>query len=48
MYQLSAGGADSIIDDAFLEAFERGEIDEVRWMDLANYCEMVLNKKAAS
>ena len=48
MYQLSAGGADPIIDDASLEAFERGEIDEVRWMDWANYCEMVLNKIAVS
>ncbi len=48
MYQLSAGGADPIIDDTSLEAFERGEIDEVRWMDWATYCEMMLNRVAAS
>jgi hypothetical protein len=48
MYQLSAGGADPIIDDASFEAFERGEIDEVRWMDWASYCEMVLNRIAVS
>jgi hypothetical protein len=50
MYQRSAGGADPvpIIDDASLEAFESGEIDEVRWMDWAIYCEMVLNRIAAS
>ncbi len=48
MYQFSSGGADPIpiIDDASLEAFERGDIDEIRWMDWTNYCEMVLNKIA--
>ena len=30
MYKLTGGGADPIIDEAYLEAFERGEIDEVR------------------
>ncbi len=50
MYRLSAGGADPIpiIDDASLDAFERGAIDEIRWMDWANYCEMVLDKIAVS
>ncbi len=38
MYQLSAGGADPIIDDASREMFERGEIDEVRWIDWTTYC----------
>jgi hypothetical protein len=44
MYQLSAGGTDPIIDDASRWAFERGEIDEVRWRDWGTYCEMVLNR----
>ncbi len=50
MYQLSAGGADPIpiIDDTSLVAFERGEIEEVRWMDWAGYCEMVLNRISVS
>jgi hypothetical protein len=43
MYQLSAGGTDPIIDDASRWAFERGEIDEVRWRDWGAYCAMVLN-----
>lgn len=37
MYQLSRGGLDPIIDDASREAFERGEIEEVRWRDWATY-----------
>jgi hypothetical protein len=44
MYRLSAGGSDPIIDDASRWAFERGEIDEVRWGDWATYCAMVLNR----
>ncbi len=44
MYQLSAGGADPIIDDASREMFERGEIDEVRWVDWATYCIKILNR----
>ena len=44
MYRLSAGGTDPIIDDAFRWAFERGEIDEVRWRDWGTYCVTVLNK----
>jgi hypothetical protein len=44
MYLLSAGGTDPIIDDASRWAFERGEIDEVRWKDWATYCVTVLNK----
>jgi len=48
MYKLSAGGADPIIDGASLDAFEKGEIDEVRWMDWASYCEMVLDNIVVS
>jgi hypothetical protein len=44
MYRLSAGGTDPIIDDASRWAFERGEIDEVRWKDWTAYCVTVLNK----
>ena len=44
MYRLSAGGTDPIIDDASRWAFERGEIDEVRWRDWGTYCVMILNK----
>jgi len=44
MYRLSAGGTDPIIDDASRWAFERGEIDEVRWRDWGTYCVTVLNK----
>jgi hypothetical protein len=44
MYRLSAGGTDPIIDDASRWAFERGEIDEVRWKDWGTYCVTVLNK----
>jgi hypothetical protein len=43
MYRLSAGGAYPIIDDASREMFERGEIDEVRWIDWTSYCVTVLN-----
>jgi len=44
MYQLSGGGLDPIIDDASRLAFEKGQIDEVRWVDWTTYCEMVLNR----
>ena len=44
MYLVSAGGTDPIIDDASRWAFERGEIDEVRWMEWRTYCVMILNK----
>ena len=44
MYRLSGGGNDPIIDDASRWAFERGEIDEVRWRDWTTYCAMVLNR----
>jgi hypothetical protein len=44
MYQLSAGGADPVIDDGSREMFERGEIDEVRWQDWETYCALALNK----
>jgi len=44
IYQLSGGGADPIIDEASREMFDRGEIDEVRWLDWTTYCEMVLDK----
>ena len=44
MYRLSAGGTDPIIDDASRWAFERGEIDEVRWRDWGTYCVTVLDK----
>jgi hypothetical protein len=44
MYRLSAGGCDPIIDDASRWAFERGEIDEVRWRDWGTYCAMMLNR----
>jgi len=37
IYQLSRGGLDPIIDEASREAFERGEIEEVRWKDWATY-----------
>jgi len=37
MYQLSRGGIDPIIDEASREAFERGEIEEVRWKDWVTY-----------
>jgi hypothetical protein len=43
MYRLSAGGSDPIIDEASRWAFERGEIDEVRWKDWGTYCDMLLN-----
>jgi len=43
MYRLSAGGAGPIIYDASRFAFERGEIDEVIWIDWPTYCELVLN-----
>lgn len=44
MYRLSAGGRDPIIDDASRWAFERGEIEEVRWRDWETYCAMILNR----
>jgi len=44
LYQLSAGGTDPIIDDASRWAFERGEIDEVRWKDWGSYCVTILNR----
>jgi hypothetical protein len=44
MYQLSAGGADPIIDEASRWAFERGEIEEVIWKDWGSYCVMMLNR----
>jgi hypothetical protein len=44
IYQLTGGGIDPIIDDASRWAFERGEIDEVRWKDWGSYCVTVLNK----
>jgi len=47
IYLVSAGGTDPIIDDASMWAFERGEIDEVRWRDWRTYCVMILNKIGA-
>ena len=44
MYRLSGGGADPIIDEASRWAFERGEIDEVRWKDWNTYCVRVINR----
>jgi hypothetical protein len=44
MYRLSAGGTDPIIDEASRWAFERGEIDEVRWRDWGTFCAMVFNR----
>ena len=44
MYQLSGGGTDPVIDEASFEAFERGEIEEVRWVDFASYREIVLDR----
>jgi hypothetical protein len=43
MYQLSSGGCDPIIDDSSREMFERGEIDEVKWLSWDRYCIKVLN-----
>lgn len=37
LYQLSRGGQTPIIDDFSREAFEKGEIEEVRWIDWATY-----------
>jgi len=37
IYRLSPGGTDPIIDDDSREAFERGEIEEVRWRDWATF-----------
>jgi hypothetical protein len=48
IYQLSAGGSDPIIDDASREMFERGEIDEVRWMDWTTYYAILLNNIATN
>ena len=44
MYQLSGGGTDPVIDEASFEAFEQGEIEEVRWVDFASYREIVLDR----
>lgn len=43
MYRLSSGGADPIVDDTSREMFERGEIDEVKWISWESYCVQVLN-----
>lgn len=43
MYRLSSGGTDPIVDDASREMFERGEIDEVKWISWEKYCIQVLN-----
>lgn len=37
LYQLSRGGQAPIIDDFSREAFEKGEIEEVRWIDWVTY-----------
>jgi hypothetical protein len=44
MYRLSCGGTDPIVDEASREMFERGEIDEVKWVSWEAYCIKVLNK----
>ena len=44
MYRLSCGGSDPIVDDSSREMFERGEIDEVKWVSWSGYCTKVLNK----
>ena len=44
MYRLSGGGVDPIIDEASRGAFERGEIEEVRWRDWTSYCVMRINQ----
>ncbi len=46
MYRLSKGGEDPIIDDASREMFERGEIDEVKWLNWERFCLKVLNRLA--
>ena len=38
LYQLSSGGVDPIIDESSRELFERGLLDEVKWLTWANYC----------
>jgi hypothetical protein len=43
MYRLSCGGTDPIVDDSSREMFERGEIDEVKWVSWDRYCTNVLN-----
>jgi len=43
MYRLSCGGSDPIVDDSSREMFERGEIDEVKWLSWDRYCTKVLN-----
>ncbi len=43
MYRLSSGGSDPIVDDTSRELFERGEIDEVKWLSWERYCTRVLN-----
>jgi hypothetical protein len=45
MYRLSGGGIDPIIDEASRRAFERGEIDEVRWRDWTSYCAMIMHER---
>ncbi len=44
MYRLSAGGSDPIIGYETHEMFERGEIDEVRWIDWTTFCMMIYVK----
>lgn len=43
MYRLTNGGADPVVDDSSREMFERGEIDEVKWISWESYCIRVLN-----
>lgn len=38
MYQISGGGRNPIVCEASREMFERGEIDEVRWLDWGQFC----------
>lgn len=43
MYRLSCGGEDPIVDETSREMFERGEIDEVKWISWERYCNNFLN-----
>ena len=43
IYRLSCGGEDPIVDETSREMFERGEIDEVKWISWERYCNNVLN-----
>jgi len=43
MYRLSCCGSDPIVDETSREMFERGEIDEVKWISWERYCIRVLN-----